>query len=158
MRPLLQVGDELPELSRPRAQNARQIRARSVCGLELHRGRYRQLCAVVSQRTMVQMLWPADSPLRLARFGVLTVGDLLRLPRGGLVRQIGHDRLAELNRAIGRHPDVRRYFAPQECYEDAAPLDFEIETTGHLNVIIEQRLRRLQTFLTRKNLPASGIV
>jgi protein ImuB len=103
------------------------------------------------------LLWPADIQLRLARFGVLTIGDLLRLPRGGLARRIGYERLAELDRAIGRHPDVRKYFARAEHYEDSVPLDFEIETTGLLSVIVEKRLRRLQSFLTRKNLAVDAI-
>jgi protein ImuB len=103
------------------------------------------------------LLWPADIQLRLARFGVLTIGDLLRLPRGGLARRIGHERLAELDCAVGRHPDVRKYFARAERYEDSVPLDFEIETTGLLGVIIEKRLRRLQAFLTRGNLAVDAI-
>jgi protein ImuB len=117
----------------------------------------RELIQNISRLPISVLLWPADIELRLIRFGVLTVGDLLRLPRGGLARRIGYERLAELDRAIGRHPEVRHYFAAAEMYSDPVALDFEIETTGLLSTIIEKRLRRLQTFLTRRNLSVDAI-
>lgn len=112
----------------------------------------RHLLTTLARLPVAVLLWPPDIELRLARFGVLTLGDLLRLPRGGLARRIGYERLAELDRAVGRHPEVRRHFAAPETYEDRLPLDFEIETTGLLSVVIERRLQRLQKFLSRRNL------
>jgi protein ImuB len=117
----------------------------------------RDLIRSIARLPVSILLWPADLQLRLARFGVLTIGDLLRLPRGGLARRIGYERLAELDRAVGRHPEVRQYFAAADHYEDPVTLDFEIETTGLLSVILEKRLRRLQMFLTRRNLAVDGI-
>src|SRR5690606_34567534 len=72
--------------------------------------------------------------------------------RGGLARRIGYERLAERDRAVGRQPEVRRDFVVPERYEDRVLLDFEIETTGLLSMIIERRLQRLQKFLSRRNL------
>lgn len=112
----------------------------------------RDLLAHLSRLPIAALLWPAEIELRLTRFGVLTVGDLLRLPRGGLARRIGYERLAELDRATGRQPEVRRDFVAPERYEDRVPLEFEIETTGLLSVVIERRLQRLQKFLSRRNL------
>jgi protein ImuB len=112
----------------------------------------RDLLAHLSRLPIAALLWPAEIELRLTRFGVLTVGDLLRLPRGGLARRIGYERLAELDRATGRQPEVRRDFVAPKHYEDRVPLEFEIETTGLLSVILERRLQRLQKFLSRRNL------
>jgi protein ImuB len=112
----------------------------------------RDLLAHLSRLPVSVLLWPPEIELRLRRFGVLSVGDLLRLPRGGLARRIGYERLGELDRAMGRQPEVRRDFVAPEQYEDRVPLEFEIETTGLLNVVIERRLERLQTFLSRRNL------
>lgn len=112
----------------------------------------RQLLAHLSRLPVAVLLWPAEIELRLARFGVLTMGDLLRLPRGGLARRIGYERLAEIDRAVGRQPEVRHHFVAPERYEDRVPLDFEIETTGLLSVVLERRLQRLQKFLSRRNL------
>lgn len=112
----------------------------------------RDLLAHLSRLPIAVMLWPAEIELRLRRFGVLSVGDLLRLPRGGLARRIGHERLGELDRAMGRQPEIRRDFVAPEQYEDRVPLEFEIETTGLLSVVIERRLELLQRFLSRRNL------
>jgi protein ImuB len=112
----------------------------------------RNLLTTLSRLPVAALLWPSETELRLARFGVLTIGDLLRLPRGGLARRIGYERLAELDRAVGRQPEVRRDFVAPETYEDRVPLDFDIETTGLLSVVIERRLERLQKFLSRRNL------
>lgn len=112
----------------------------------------RNLLTTLSRLPVAVLLWPPEIELRLARFGVLTVGDLLRLPRGGLARRIGYERLAELDHAIGRQPEVLRHFVAPEAYEDRVPLEFDIETTGLLSVVIERRLKRLQTFLSRRNL------
>jgi protein ImuB len=101
--------------------------------------------------------WPADIELRLARFGVLTIGDLLRLPRAGLSRRIGHTRLAELDYALGRHPEVRNRHSSTESYSDRVLLDFEIETTGLLSVLIESRFKRLNRFLTRRALATDQV-
>lgn len=117
----------------------------------------RDLIRNIARLPVNVLLWPADIQLRLARFGVLTIGDLLRLPRGGLARRIGYERLAELDRAVGRHADVRQYFAAAEIFEDLVPLEFEIETTGLLSIVLEKRLQRLQAFLTRKNLAVDAI-
>lgn len=94
----------------------------------------RNLLTTLSRLPIAVLLWPPEIELRLARFGVITIGDLLRLPRGGLARRIGYERLAELDRAVGRQPEVRRHFAAPETYVDRVPLDFEIETTGLLSV------------------------
>jgi protein ImuB len=117
----------------------------------------RDLTQSISRLPISVLLWPADIELRLIRFGVLTIGDLLRLPRGGLARRIGYEHLAELDRAIGRHPEVRHYFSAAETYDDPVALDFEIETTSLLSTIVEKRLRQLQTFLTRRNLSLDSI-
>jgi len=117
----------------------------------------RDLIRSLSRLPVNALLWPSEVELRLARFGVLTIGDLLRLPRGGLARRIGYERLTELDAAVGRHPEVRRYFASAETYEDRVPLDFEIETTGLLGVILEKSLKRLQLFLTRRSLSVDCI-
>ena len=114
--------------------------------------RPRELLPTISRLPVSLLFWPAELELRLARFGVLTVGDLLRLPRGGLARRIGYDRLAELDFAIGRHRQVRKTQRASQTYSDRILLDFEIETTGLLSSIIETRLARLARFLAKRTL------
>lgn len=117
----------------------------------------RDLVAALSAQPISVLLWPTDVELRLRRFGVVSVGDLLRLPRDGLARRIGPAYLAALDRAVGRRPEVRREFRALETYEDHLVLDFEIETTSLLSVVIERRMARLQRFLTRRNVTLDQI-
>jgi protein ImuB len=110
------------------------------------------LIAMIGRLPVSYLCWPADIELRLARFGVLIVGDLLRLPRAGLSRRIGHERLAELDCATGRHRQVRRGYRSAESYRDRVLLDFEIETTGLLSTIVEKRFARLNRYLAKRTL------
>jgi protein ImuB len=114
--------------------------------------RPRELIACIARLPVSLLHWPTDLELRLTRFGVLCIGDLLRLPRGSLARRIGHDRLAELDRAVGRHPETRKAHSPAEQYQDRILLDFDIETTSLLSIVIEKRLQRLARYLTARNL------
>lgn len=118
----------------------------------------RALIQTIARLPVSLLHWPADLELRLTRFGVLCIGDLLKLPRGSLARRIGHDRLAELDHAVGRHPQVRKAYRPTEQFSDRILLDFEIETTGLLGRVIEKHLARLNEFLTSRNLAVDEVL
>lgn len=120
--------------------------------------RPRELIACIARLPVSLLHWPADLELRLTRFGILCIGDLLRLPRGSLARRIGHERLTELDQAVGRHPEIRHAHRSAELYEDRILLDFEIETTALLSRIIDQRLARLARFLTSRNLAVDQVL
>lgn len=91
--------------------------------------------------------WPDEVLERLAGMGVRNVGDLLRLPRAGLARRIGASWLADLDRALGRAPEMRRPFRAPQRYDDRWSLDSEIETVAGLTQVIEPLFERLQRFL-----------
>lgn len=94
--------------------------------------------------------WPPEVRERLRRFGVTQIGDLMRLPRAGLARRIGHERLKELDQAQGRQADLRRTHEPPLRYHDRVILDFEIETTHLAETLIARRFEHLGRFLTRR--------
>lgn len=118
----------------------------------------RELRAALSSVPLAALRWPMDIELRLFRFGVRTIGDLLRLPRGGLARRIGIDRLKELDQAIGRQPSLRKPLHTAETYVDRVPLDFEIETTTLLGIVLLRCLERLADFLRRRELTIGELV
>lgn len=118
----------------------------------------RKLMSALACLPVSFLLWPPEIELRLARFGVVTIGDLRRLPRGGLARRIGYDRLAELDFATGRHRQVRKHHHVSHTYSDRVLLDFEIETTGLMSTIIEKRLARLACFLAKRTLATDCVV
>jgi hypothetical protein len=84
------------------------------------------LRAALSSLPLCTLRWPLDIELRLIRFGVRSIGDLLRLPRSGLARRIGAVRVRELDQATGRAPSLRKAVHTQERYSRRAVLDFEI--------------------------------
>lgn len=91
--------------------------------------------------------WPDEVLERLLGMGVRNVGDLMRLPRGGLARRIGVQWLEDLDRALARAPEMRRPFRAPRRYDDRSSLDSEIETVTGLEQVIEPLLERLQQFL-----------
>lgn len=71
--------------------------------------------------------WPGRIELRLQQMGVRTIGACLRLPRAGFARRIGKSYLDDLDRALGRQPDLRpRFEAPRSL---SWAIDFTAETS-----------------------------
>lgn len=110
-----------------------------------------ELTRALGALPITQLRWPEDIELRLRRFGVRRVADLLRLPRAGLARRLGKERLTQLDQATGRTPTVRTTIRPKERYHDRVLLDFEIETTTLLAPLLYRRLDQLQHYLRRHN-------
>ena len=119
--------------------------------------RPRELPAGVGRLPISVLGWSANVELSLARFGVHTVSDLLRLPRAGLARRIGHERLRELDYAMGRFKQVRATHQTMRPYVDRLILDFEIETTGLLSAFIAPRLARLARHLVARTLATKQV-
>ena len=106
-----------------------------------------QRLAPVSLR---HLRWPEELLAQLLSMGLRTVGDLIRLPRGGVVRRLGQVWLDELDRALGRRADVRRGFRSPERFDERRMLEYEIETTAGLEIACEPLLTRLREFLRRR--------
>ena len=106
-----------------------------------------QRLAPVSLR---HLRWPEELLAQLHSMGLRTVGDLVRLPRGGVVRRLGQAWLDELDRALGRRADVRRGFRSPERFDERHGLEYEIETATGLEIASESLLTRLQEFLRQR--------
>jgi protein ImuB len=103
--------------------------------------------ALVSLR---HLRWPEELLDQLLGMGLRTVGDLLRLPRGGVVRRFGQAWLDELDRALGRRADVRRGFRSPERFDERCLLEHEIDAATGLGIACEPLLARLQDFLRQR--------
>lgn len=64
----------------------------------------------------------------LTAIGVKTVGDLLKLPRDGAARRFGQALIDQLDRALGRLPEARRFYTPPGHFD--AALELGVETSG----------------------------
>lgn len=118
----------------------------------------RNLSAALFELPLQVLHWPLEIYLRLQRFGVTKLGDLMRLPRAGLARRIGRERLAELDQALGRRPDLRCTIEPAERYAERVLLDFEIETTHLAETLLNARLDGMQQFLIQRTLCIADVL
>ena len=96
------------------------------------------------------LCWPEELLTRLTSMGVRTVGDLMRLPRGGTVRRLGQSWLDELDRALGRRADVRRGFRRPQRFDERRALEHELESSAGLIAACEPLLVDLQGFLRER--------
>lgn len=91
--------------------------------------------------------WPAAVRERLHGMGITRVAECLRLPRDGFARRFGKERLAQLDRAVGRCPDPRAGFSPPEHFEAGVDLPAESMDFGCLLRASEPVLARMEVFL-----------
>lgn len=94
--------------------------------------------------------WPEEENARLAAMGVLTLGELLRLPRAGFARRFGPARLADLDRLLGRSADPRARFKRRERYAGRVDLDHELEDHERILRALRPLLDELEQFLRER--------
>jgi protein ImuB len=111
----------------------------------------RELPDVLSGLPIASLAWPLPVELQLNRFGITTVGDLMRLSRKDLARRIGAGPVRELSQALGRTTWLHRGWSTAPSYHDRVLLDFEIETTALLEKMLERPLTRLKHALISGN-------
>ena len=70
--------------------------------------------------------WPQATRRLLKKMGLGTVGDCLRLPRDGLVRRVGRRCLDDLERSLGRQPDLRTAFRPDRRFSSVVEFQEEV--------------------------------
>jgi len=106
-----------------------------------------QLVGRLASLPLAPLRWPPDTLERLARMGVRTIGQVLRLPRAGFARRFGSERLAELDRLTGRNPDLHRRFEPRERFRRRRELTFELEDAQGILAALTPLLADLGRFL-----------
>jgi protein ImuB len=99
--------------------------------------------------------WPERVQRMLGEMGLRSIGDCLRLPRAGFARRIGRNWLDELDRALGKTPDVRcAWQAPATL---SRSVEFPLETNDRawfaealrgMVGALEQELRQRQAQVT----------
>ncbi len=97
--------------------------------------------------SLAALRWPPETLERLARMGVRTIGQALRLPRAGFARRFGVDSLATLDRLTGRSPDVRDRFRTRERFRRRRELAYELESREAILGALAPLLEELGKFL-----------
>jgi protein ImuB len=96
---------------------------------------------------LAALRWPEETLERLARMGVRTIGQVLRLPRAGFARRFGTDSLAVLDRLTGRSSDLRDRFHARERFRRRRELNFELENQAAILGALAPLLAELGKFL-----------
>jgi protein ImuB len=109
-----------------------------------------QLVGRLSSVPLTPLRWPQDVVERLARMGVRTIGQALRLPRAGFARRFGPGHLAELDRLTGRNADLRHHFQPRERFRRRRELTYELENNETLLAALAPLLADLGKFLQER--------
>jgi protein ImuB len=96
---------------------------------------------------LAALRWREETLERLARMGVRTIGQALRLPRAGFARRFGTDSLAVLDRLTGRSSDLRERFQTRERFRRRRELNFELENQTAILGALAPLLAELGKFL-----------
>jgi protein ImuB len=104
---------------------------------------------------LVALRWPEETLERLARMGVRTIGQVLRLPRAGFARRFGTDLLATLDRLTGRSPDLRQRFHARERFRRRRELSYELESHDAILGALAPLFEQLGKFLEARQ---SGVM
>src|SRR5438552_6778880 len=83
--------------------------------------------------------------------GVSTLGELLALPREGLARRCGQELIDELDRALGKLPEPREYFAPPERFSARLELPAEVAHAEALLFAARRLLAQLAGLLAARH-------
>ena len=94
--------------------------------------------------------WPEAELTRLRSMGVTCLGELLRLPRAGLARRIGPQRLLQLDQLTGKRADPRAALPATQRFMEGVDPDFETVDRERLLAALAPTLTRLEDFLRER--------
>ena len=106
-----------------------------------------QLIGKLSPLPLSALRWQQDTLDRLARIGVRTIGEALRLPRAGFARRFGTAQLLALDRLTGRASDLKDRFEVRARFRRRRELIYELESHAALLAVLEPLLEELGRFL-----------
>jgi protein ImuB len=109
-----------------------------------------QLIGKLSPLPLAVLRWPQDTLDRLARVGVRTIGEALRLPRAGFARRFGTAQLLTLDRLTGRTSDLKDRFEIRARFRRRRELTYELESHAALGAVLEPLLKELGEFLAAR--------
>jgi len=91
--------------------------------------------------------WDEEVLHTLRAMGVTRLGELLRLPRGGLARRFGAAVLRDIEVALARQAVPRRRFVPLERFRERRDFESEVETVEGLLALLTPMIEHCANFL-----------
>ena len=111
----------------------------------------RALDAVVATLPLAALACDARTAQTLQAVGVKRIGDLMALPRDGVARRCGQPLLDSVDRALGRLPAPREFFAPPAQFDAKLELAAPVAHSEALLFAANRLLTQLTGFLAARN-------
>jgi protein ImuB len=92
----------------------------------------------------------------LSGLGVATLGALMQLPRDGIARRFGQALLEDIDRALGKVPEPRRWFSPPPRFDARLELPAQASETEGVLFATRRLLAQLEGFLAARHAGARG--
>ena len=144
---LEEMGYQSAHACAPTAQGA-WLLARSETGsIVRDAAQLQSSLAALSLRLLDQ---PADILDGLEKVGAHTLGDVLNLPRAGVIRRFGSKLPDELDRALGELPEARAFFVPPPAFARRLILPAPVEHAEALLFAVRRLLPELEGWLDRR--------
>ena len=102
--------------------------------------------------------WDAATNETLHALGLVTIGDLLRLPRDAFAKRFGAARLDDLDRVLGVRADPQLLYEPPAHFHAQLELPADISETAQLMFPARRLLASLEGFLRGRNAGATELV
>jgi len=102
--------------------------------------------------------WDASTLDALQALGLVTLGDVLALPRDQLNRRFGTTLLTDLDRALGNLPDPQPLFTPAATFHARLDLPADVIEIGQLMFPAHRLLRSLEGFLRGRDAGATELL
>jgi len=109
------------------------------------------LAGRLGQVPLACLRWPDAVTKALREMGLRTVGECQRLPRDGFARRFGAERLADLDRALGRRPDPRPDYEAPARFTAQIELPTAVQTLELLGHALALLLGELSGFLRARD-------
>jgi len=125
-------------------------RSQPAAGTPLHFEDLGALSGQLARLPIACTAWDDARLQTLRAMGVLRVGELLRLPRGGVARRLGEATLQDLDIALARRFAPRRAFVPRERFRGRCDFEMEIENAAYLEKASEPLIVRCAQYLRER--------
>lgn len=121
-------------------------------------GVHRPLPEVLDALPMEVLSASAPHRVTLAQLGCRTLGDLRRLPRGGISRRFGKELLSALDQVHGLRPEAHRWIALPETFRARLELMARVETAPALLFGARRLLLQLCGWLAARHAGTTAFV
>jgi protein ImuB len=116
-----------------------------------------RLPAALAPLPFTLLEWDAATQDTLAALGLVTIGDVLALPRDAFARRFGRERLDDLDRLLGRRADPQPAWVPPERFAATLELPADLTDAAHLMLPAQRLLASLEGFLRGRGAGATEL-